>query len=341
MGQPIEINLVPDFREPIATPMTYGAMRNLRMSVDERAADVRWRVECLVARIRGRFSGVLPLFLPRYAELPDPETRIILRGLGHGPGVALIGTHFGLAGGGAVRRHSDRMMDDAVLEALVRAARERACEAGLRPVALHVPAEQVPAFEAGFGRPARVVAGDVQSRFELGGAADLAAFVAGQPWVVRRTLNGDLRSLARAGLRGGAEPLTPELIEEAAPLVAEVKVSNRMSEHPRLVVARLRRWAGYQHDSLIAFTSRDPGGSLLGASLGGIVGGDLEMYEIGLSDGDDRHLRYVELAFHAPLRYGLAAGLRGIRLGAGHAVTKGNRGARQWMLWHVIGDDDE
>ena len=330
--------VVPEYRDGPLASTSYGSWSTYAASIAERARDRRWMSRCVVAKVNGRPAGLLPVACSRTALAPDPYLRSALGVLAGADArrVAVLGTHADFCGGGVVRRHHDRLVDEQVLRCLVDRAARLARAEGRIPFAPYVEAEQVPSFLAGLGADAALDPAEVHSTLDLRGAQELETFLQLLHKQDRQTLRHDLRTLAGLRIRATEAAPTAGLITEAARLVVQVKERHGTPDHPRLAEARISRWLAAGSGVPVIFTLTD-GAALVGACVGRRTSDTLILHELGLAETARRHAYYLELAFHAPLRHAFEHGLRRVDLGPGHPVVKRNRGAVQRVSWHLGG----
>jgi len=328
-------------RISMAKPYTYGSRCNYEASMADRAADARWSTECVVASRDGCLSGLLPLHRSRSARAADPFVNVGVERLDRAAGKVdarghlFIGLSDNLVGGALVRRHRDRLLDDAVLYALFQAAALEARQQDLRATALFVPAEQAVTAAAALAPLAALEPGAVHSRFELRGHADLASYSDGLTNKERYTLRTDAARSRAVGVVATAGALNESAIPAYAHLIAQVKRNNGLAVHPRLVEMTVRRWWQRSQDVVVFSARQGPSESLVGVCLGRVADEALELYEVGVADGVERHTAYIEVTYLAPLRFALARRLASVELGAGHAEVKRHRGAVQTVAWDM------
>ncbi len=326
-------------------PCGYGDWDQVLRSFAERAADKRWDSDVLAARQDNCTEGIVALHRSRVAELPDANLRWYLGGLDPSPALPqdarellFIGGHSGLIGGMAVRHRSEPQLAERTLATLAAHAVRIAAGHEAVPVALFVPHDQVPAMVHGWGPGVTVYPGGLQSTMRLDGATTLEEFLAGCAQHTRYTWRRDIREFTGLGIRAERETLSPQLIQQAAPLVADVKVRNGTFDAAALTGYRLRRWVADCGDRCVAFVLRGADGELLGVSMGEVRPPRLAMTDIGIvGEHPHRSAIYRELAFHAPMRLALDERLDEVWLGSDHEVPKRVRGATQVPQWHLVG----
>ena len=295
-----------------------------------------WRHWMAVASSGDRIIGLMPmsqLVGERFpTQLFDPRLRA--------PGLAtaakaeeylLVGGHFDLVSGCAVRPELSASQATDVRRALARAGFDHARSRGLDGVALYVPDVE----RAAWDDPQAPYKCEQVSEFNAIGLAEPGwdGYLAGLKSSRRSVVVRDVRALAQQGLC--AELVDPAaILAEAAPLIIDVKANHGQDEHPQLVEYRLERWIGQGAGLPFAFTLRDTGGSLLAAAFGRRAGRVIEMYEIGLRNGiSARTLAYAEVLIYAPLRYAAATGCTTLRLGCDSGHPKQLRGAAVSPVW--------
>ncbi len=297
-----------------------------------------WRHSLVLATCDGTVAGVMPVSRPVGTEFPaavfDPRVRVPdLPARRSARDYLLIGGHFDLASGCAVRSGLPDRQARRVRRAVARAAFALARRDGLAGVALYVPDAEGAEWEDGLGAYTRHQSAEFASidLAEPTRAAYLAALRHSRRSVVIR----DERELDRLGLR--ARAVAPgDVLEQAVPLVAAVKEKHGAAEHPRLVEYRLDRWSQGGAGTAVAFALHDQAGVLLAVSFGRCHGDTVEMYEIGLQpDGPSRRLAYAEVLVYAPLRFAFDHGCTRLRLGCDSTHPKQLRGAKISPMWAI------
>ncbi|MEU6243457.1 hypothetical protein [Streptomyces sp. NPDC047024] len=292
----------------------------------------------VVASAAGRPVGLLPLL--RGTSGQDSP---VLRGLGpeitdllpadHGD-LLFVGGCVDLVAGTAVASDLADEERHAVRRGLVDLAWHEALRGGLVPLALHVRDDEVADFR-GPGRRAAEIG--VTSVLRLPADGSDAAYLAGLGQNGRRTVLKDRRRVAESGLRSAALPAA-DLTAAAADLVVAVKRRYGVEEHPRLVRARLERWAADPAGERVAFSVSDATGPVA-VTFGCVRGACLEIYETGLAASHPhRHEAYVESLFQAPIAFAQARGITEIDLGLDATTPKTRRGATLAPTW-AIGPD--
>ncbi|MEU9202804.1 GNAT family N-acetyltransferase [Streptomyces sp. NPDC048332] len=292
----------------------------------------------VVASRAGRPVGILPLLRGTPGQTPqalqDPGPELAAR-LPADPGDLLfVGGCVDLVAGAAVAAELTDEERRTVRRGLVDRAWDRARRDGLVPLALHVRDAEVADF-LGPGRRAAEIGVSCLLRLPSDGSD--ASYLAGLGQSGRRTVLKDRRSVAGAGLRSEVRPAA-ELTAEAAELVVAVKRRYGVEEHPRLVRARLARWAADPAGERVAFAVCDAGGPVA-VTFGCVLGTGLEIYETGLADGHPhRHEAYAESLFQAPIAFAQARGITEIDLGLDATIPKTRRGAALAPTWVVTSD---
>ncbi|WP_203780600.1 GNAT family N-acetyltransferase [Paractinoplanes rishiriensis] len=302
--------------------------------------NAQWETSYLFADSGGTTVGLLSLHRSRSEHFPvemfDPAAVApAVFGAWRRPAsdYLFLGGGTDLVAGCALARHLPEAERARVGRALADAAFATAERRGLCPAAMYVPDGQAALFRAGH-RPGVVV--EHLAELPVPGP-DLDSYLAFLDSGRRSVVSRDLNRLERAGLHGRPGPAA-DAAAEGAPLVAAVKRRHGIAEHPRLTALRLSRWATVPVGWRLAFEVRDRHGRLAAVSFGCHDGDVLELFEIGLDDGADRHLAYVEALVYAPMRYAIAERCRVIRLGLGSSRPKDLRGARFIPMW-AIGEE--
>lgn len=318
----------------ISTALAPGRLRRV-------AADARWRSWFVVALASGVPVGLLPLYRSKNPSFATPifdPVRVAPELFGVASRRAdeylLIGGNTGLVSGAALAASLDHELAHRVLVMLVDTAFDHAAATGLTGAALYVRDHDIEGFRCGSaGRRAARPIGEFATLPVPGRTLEqyLSTLSRGRRSIVRR----DWRWLDERGLRAVQAPAA-DLIEEAAPLVAEVKRRHGVPDHPALVCLRLQDWAAEPVGVRVAFAVRGANGQLLAVSFACHRGDLLEMYEIGLTDDPDvRHLAYVEVLVYAPLRYAARTGCAEIQMGLDSLTPKTLRGAVSTRVWAV------
>jgi hypothetical protein len=247
----------------------------------------------------------------------------------------LIGGHADLVAGPVTRAGLDEVTAAHVGTLLADAAFAAAREQGLTGAALYVRDAQRDQFAAGGSRLGAAKVGEF-AELDVAGRSDreyLASLNHSRRSVVRR----DWQQYEAAALR--CETVAAgSVLEEAAPLVADVNGSHGVADHPRLALMRLTQWAAERLGERVAFVVRNEAGTMLAVCFGCRWGEVLELYEIGLAErSDSRRLAYVEAMIYAPRRFAARHGCARVQLGLDSTHPKGLRGARFSPVW-AIGD---
>ncbi|MFC9931835.1 hypothetical protein [Streptomyces sp. NPDC127190] len=292
----------------------------------------------VVASAAGRPVGLLPLLRGTPGQTPavlhdaGPETAAFLP---VNPGDLLfVGGCVDLVAGAAVAADLTDEERRTVRRGLVDRAWDQARGDGLVPLSLHVRDAEVADF-LGPGRRAAEMGVSCVLRLPADGSD--ASYLAGLGQNGRRTVLKDRRQVLEAGLRSEVRP-AEALTAAAADLVVAVKRRYGIEEHPRLVRARLDRWAADPAGERIAFVVSDSTGPVA-VTFGCARGTGLEIYETGLAAAHPhRHEAYVESLFQAPIAFAQARKITTIDLGLDAATPKTRRGATLAPTW-AIGPD--
>jgi uncharacterized protein len=298
-----------------------------------------WRHRVVVATLDGEVAGMMPASSPVGAVFPaeifDPRLRA--------PGLPgprrsardylLIGGHFDLASGCAVRSGLPPQAAGRIRRRVAEAAFALAQDDGLAGVALYVTDAERAEWADGQHTWAPYQTAEYAS-IELAEPTRVA-YLASLRHSRRSVVLRDERELDRLGLR--AEVVAPcAVLSEAVPLVAAVKTGHGIVEPAELGSYRLGQWSQAGAGTAIAFALHDPDGELLAVSFGRCDKDTVEMYEIGLRSGSpDRRLAYAEVLVYAPLRYAFDHGCTRLRLGCESIHPKQLRGAAVTPLWAV------
>ncbi|MFI5819523.1 hypothetical protein ACIA8I_10340 [Streptomyces rishiriensis] len=294
--------------------------------------------QVVVASAAGRLVGLLPLLRGASGQPPPlardlaPETAAFLTA---DPGdVLFVGGCVDLVAGAAVASDLTDEQRQSLRRGLVDRAWHEALRVGLVPLALHVRDTEVADF-LGPGRRAAEIGVACVLRLPADGSD--AAYLAGLGQNGRRTVLKDRRRVAEAGLRSAVLP-AGDMAAAAADLVVAVKRRYGIEEHPRLVRARLERWAADPVGERVAFSVSDAAGPVA-VTFGCVRGACLEIYETGLAASHPhRHEAYAESLFQAPIAFAQARGVTEIDLGLDAATPKTRRGATLAPTW-AIGPD--
>lgn len=298
-----------------------------------------WRHRLVLATRGSDVVGLMPVSRPAGAAFPaavfDPRIRVpgLLASRASARDYLLVGGHFDLASGCAVRSELPAADARRIRRDLARAAFELARCEGLAGVAMFVADAESAEWDddqCGLARQQTAKFASIELA-EPTWAAYLASLRHSRRSVVVR----DERELDRLGLR--ARTLAPsDILAEAVPLVAAVKARHGAAELAPLVEYRLDRWIRSGAGSAVAFAVRDQSGALLAVSFGRRHGDTVEMYEIGLqSDVPSRHLGYAEVLVYAPLRYAFEHECTRLRLGCDSTHPKQLRGAEITPIWAI------
>jgi RimJ/RimL family protein N-acetyltransferase len=295
-----------------------------------------WRHRVVVATLDSEVAGLIPVSRPVgtafSADIFDPRVRApgLLDPRAAARDYLLIGGHFDLASGCAVRRGLPPPLARQIRCRVVAAAFALAKQDGLAGVALYV----TDAEQAEWPHPLPPLQTAEYASIELA-EPTRAAYLASLRHSRRSVVVRDERELDRLGLR--AQAVVPQaVLGEAVPLVAAVKARHDAIEPAEFASYRLGQWSQAGAGTAIAFALRDQGGELLAVSFGRHDQDTVEMYEIGLrSDSPDRRLGYAEVLVYAPLRYAFEYGCRRLRLGCESIHPKQLRGATVAPLWAI------
>lgn len=319
--------------------------QHARDCLHERSFDGRWAAGMVAALSPQGPIAVMPISSCHTSRIPDANLRMELDE--RAPQVAagtdprrmlFLGGHAHLRGGVSTSSKAPPAMRHAAAGALIRAGLQMAQARSLVPVALFVPESQLPAVVEAWTPQPLILPGPPIAYLPVTGGQSLEGFVKTMRRSVRQRWRGDQQRLGAAEMTAVPAEITPRLLAEAAPHVANVKLRNGVLDHPRLTGIRLRAWLdGIDPGRTRAWVIRDRDAGLLGISVGVVHGVDLRMVEIGLVEEHPmRRDIYLELAFHAPLRTCLEESLCGIDFGPGHLGPKSGRGAVLRPQWHVF-----
>ncbi|HLX47998.1 MAG TPA: hypothetical protein VKS82_06680 [Streptosporangiaceae bacterium] len=143
---------------------------------------------------------------------------------------------------------------------------------------------------------------------------------------IRYNLRHDRELIEAAAITGG-HCSWAEIEDTASELIAKHNVKHGHVDHPEFVRARQRLWAGFPQAEHFVFTVRSP--VVSGVEIAVVWRDELDLREMGLAgeEGPDRRAAYLDLAFHQPIRFAQARGLRLIRFGMEAGKVKAGRGA--------------
>lgn len=270
--------------------------------------------------------AALPVYEPQVPRWPDQAYDVgrIFGAAGAAHGWALLGGRADQQSAALVSATAEKNAQAAALAAVVGAAVAETRSRGRRAGAVFVDEALLDAAVRA-ERARSIVVGNRAVLRRVG--VDLESYVAALDADKRRKVRRDLRLLESFGI-AAAELEWADVVDEVAPLIAQKEERYGNVDHPLLVADRLAQWTANPELECVAFAIRS-GGRLVGASLGWTFRRTLYMYELGLSDalGEQRALAYAELGFYAPLRRVWAAGLSAIDLGLDSAYPKRRRGA--------------
>jgi hypothetical protein len=305
------------------------------------AADRRWETWWFLARKAGQVVGIAAAYKLSQStaatRLYDPA--VVAPEIGaveppSGSGWLHIGGVLDLVSGVTVAASMPPAEQETIRRRLVAEAVATARREGMRPVALYVRDEEVPSFRAGFGDAARALTVTGHAVLDVCHSSP-AGYLSRLDKKRRYRVRREWGMLDERCLRATEAPV-PEVITEAAPLIAAVKQRHQVPDHPRLAATRLKEWAAGGADDVCALTVRDDGGTLLGASFVASYDSSVELYEVGIPESaDDRHLIYTELLVYAPLRYAWRRRATRLVLGLESTRPKSYRGARIEPVWSI------
>lgn len=300
------------------------------------AADARWDVRFVVARLDGGLAGVLPVGGLRVAKAPDESYSchaLLAAGSADERDWLVLGGGRDLAGGVAVTGwvpDSDRA---AVVTALTRRALDEAAGQGRRPAFLYLPEAQREAVVEAFENPRLVPLGELAVLAT--DHPDLDHYLLTLPSGRRNKIRRDWRAFQELGLSSEWVD-AQDALEEAAPLVTLVKAVHGIPDHPRFARLRLEAWIAAGVGRCRAVMVRDSTGLLVAASFVSDAGESLEVYEVGLADDPSTRLPgYLETCYYAPLREAVRLGRSRLELGMEAAAAKRSRGAVLSPVWAV------
>jgi hypothetical protein len=313
-------------------PCAYGSLYDVQRWVEDVRNDRRFQHTVLTAiDSSGRPLGVLPYLLCRQGRLPGALARVreSFPAARDGRDLAVIGGLARLRGGVAVSKRSDAFQLDEIAARLFERAVKRD---GATVIAPYLPAEQLGAAAA--VTVVKVADGDLWSKLELCRLRDDGPRTERKS---RQILRADRRKLAQHGIEVRLQPVTPELIAEAAPLVAAVSARNGEVGHPSLSQLELSRWHKFDPSSCIAFTVRNSEQDVLAVSFARRRKHLLDVQDCGMvNNHPHRALMYAGVMFIGPLDYANDQKLDVVEVGCGHPFPKQLRGATQTRLWHTL-----
>lgn len=294
-----------------------------------------WDSWVIVAVQRGAFVGVLPIQRPKNTAVSgsvlDPVSVApeIFGTAARDPREYLfIGGCTDLVAGTATAAGLGDVQSRRVKHALVTRAVEESHRLKLTGAALYVRDEELEAFSGGGLRQAVPIARLSSLRVPASHADYLGSLRGSQ----RRTVIKDRQVTAELGLRTDVLPAA-ETVDEAAPLIMNVKRRHDVLDHPRLARLRLAEWAADPLGDRVAFVVSGEAGPLA-ITFACDCGRMLEIYEIGLTDEPaHRHAAYVQSLVHAPLAYAMEHGLDEIVFGLDAEKPKTIRGAILSPVW--------
>ena len=319
---------LPSLREEDYATSCGGFMTLGRLAELER--DPRYRAAYAVAHQGERVLAIVPLYAPQVPQVPDPAYDPA-RFVGAGP--AADATRWLFAGGRAdlscgflVHTGLDPETRDEATAATRAAAHALARRERRRLVAFYARDRDLPLWSTFLGdydlKP-------IDRHAELAVVGDGAAdYVAALPSSHRGIVRRDWRDRDRHGLRSRVERWE-DVLDDSAPLVANVKARYGQPDHPRLIRMRLEQWLAGEELSPVAFRVEGPDGAPVAISLGWRWRAWLQLYEVGLvpEGAPGRHAAYVEALIYAPLRFAASSGCALLTLGLGSTEPKRLRGA--------------
>jgi hypothetical protein len=143
---------------------------------------------------------------------------------------------------------------------------------------------------------------------------------------VRSTLRHDAVEAHRLGITTSISTWA-EVIDWAAPLIAEHNRLKGFADHPRLVHYRVRQWERCDDMEILTFIAATHGAA--GVIVAVVWRDWMNLQEIGLPSGAGlvRRCLYAQLLTHLPLAAGSERGVRWLRAGAEATTAKAARGA--------------
>jgi hypothetical protein len=317
---------------------------HLQECLRERQFDRRWTMEVVAAFRDDELVGAMPISTCRGNVIPDANIRLELyrqapeRVGGDPHRLMFLGGFAYLRGGVCLSSTVEARESAAVIAAVVRSGLDTARTRSLVPHALFVPDLQLEPTVAAWQPRPRICEAPRVAFLPVPPCADLDEFASTLPRSPRDNWRSDKSRLAAAGIDAVAVEMTEDLLAEAAPGIAAVKIKNGVADHPRLTAMRLRSWfSGLEPNLTRAWTVRDRNANLLGISIAVIDRRVLQTAEIGLAQSHpSRREIYLELAFRAPVRACIEDSLEGVDLGAGSLPSKQRRGAILRRQWHLL-----
>lgn len=295
--------------------------------------DPRLDGQVLVLRHDGHVEGFLPVAQPRIARLGDPKydpASVARSDDVDARGWLLIGGGSEYLGGVVLAADAT----EGAASSLFRAAAEVAVDRGLRPIALHVPDDQVELAVEALGDGAERQRTSARASL-LGPISSDDEYLASLSRSRRSMVRRDRRDFAARGLTtavvpfGEEDPCGPEMI-------ASVKRRHGTPDQPALARLRLDAWGATRTGEFIAIEVRDVGGELLAISYACIGSQSLEVLDVGLvSESDARLMAYLEACYYRPIALMIENGCARIDLGTEAVQPKVLRGATTSEMWAV------
>ncbi|GAB1643550.1 hypothetical protein [Krasilnikovia sp. MM14-A1259] len=304
------------------------------------STDPRWQTRYLIAAEGGEVLGITPLSRPRTQRMADRDydLRLLVASSDRDdiPADArewlVIGGAHSLRGGILIHRDLPDSAAARVRAAIADRAVGLTTHEGLYGAAPYVGRTDRDAFVSVPGAGWRSVESAAAATIEVP-PESMDAYLASLAPDRRRNVRRDWRHIAAAGLATACGP-AEEAIENAAVLVAAVKIRHGVMDDPRIAAYRLHTWLNSRADEHLAFTVTSPEVGPVATSFVARTGDSLEVHEIGMIDDENlRHLGYIEAGFYAPIRYALATGGRSVHLGTESPAPKRHRGAKFTPLY--------
>lgn len=303
--------------ELFALDPTLGAL-GCQGRLAQHTGDPRWQARYVLAREGGRLVAAVPVFLGRGGAWSDQIHQPADWGWRETP----VQEKSALVGGRLEIRGSLRCADD---PAVSRAVAE-ACRAELagRDVFLgYLDPRQQRLAEAVFGPVEWLVRYEDFDYPEAVVRGDLADV----PRAVRQTIRAGHRKAAELGIETAVVPWA-EYAGSGCDLIAAQNRRKGMTDHAALVGFRLDQWDECAEVSV--FVAHATMGDDEGAVTLLVYRDELEVYEVGLPDGDgpSRRTLYSCLTFDEPRKLARELGLARIRAGLDAGRPKRIRGAQ-------------
>lgn len=303
--------------ELFALDTTLGAL-GCRGRLAQHTGDPRWQARYVLVRDGGRLVAAVPVFLGGGGAWSDQIHQPADWGWPEAPEQEKSA----LVGGRLEIRGSLRCTDDpAVLRAVAEACR---AELAGRDVFLgYLDPRQQRLAEAVFGPVEWLVRYEDYDYPEAVVRGDLADV----PRAVRQTIRAGERKAAELGIATAVVPWA-EYTGSGCELIAAQNRRKGMTDHAALVGFRLDRWD--ECDEVSVFVAHATMGDDEGAVTLLAYRDELEVYEVGLPDGDGpaRRTLYSCLTFDEPRKLARKLGLSRIRAGLDAGRPKKIRGAQ-------------